>query len=134
MDKGTHSTYDRTTPNELLDREKILRVTPIKRFDEQFWRPLGGGRYAVLIRMPWGELVPGQVIVASRPGWMRRPESDDPHWSAYPVGSAIVAVRLMGELPAVSGSCLPGLEKPMPVAPAAPEEWSGRLAAAWACQ
>lgn len=112
----------------------------MERYDEQFWRPLGGGRYAVLVRMPWGELVPGQVLVTSREGWGRRPEASDASWSAYPIGPAVVAIRLLG-----GAASLRADEASTPVRRAdssrhdervehAPEEWSGRLAVAGACQ
>jgi hypothetical protein len=109
----------------------------MERYNEQCWRPLGDGCYAVLVKMPWGELVPAQVLVASREGWFRRPESGDVRWSAYPVGPAVVAIRLLGGFSPDSPARPDPLSSSRPpirrLIDSAPEEWSGLLAVG-ACQ
>jgi hypothetical protein len=55
---------------------------------------VGRNRYAFTLRTPWGQDVPAEVIVTTARGWAERPESRNPRWSAYPVGPAIVAIRL----------------------------------------
>ncbi|GIW86143.1 MAG: hypothetical protein KatS3mg108_0467 [Isosphaeraceae bacterium] len=66
---------------------------------------VGGGRYAVWVAMPWGVRVPGEMLVATRWGWSRRPEAHDPRWTAYGIGPAVVAVRLLGGLGGSDGEC-----------------------------
>jgi hypothetical protein len=100
------------------------------RFDEQHWRPLGGGCYAVLVQMPWGELVPAQVMVVTREGWNRRLESGDDRWNAYPVGPAVVAIRLLGGF----SSPLPQRSSSPRLIDCPPEEWSGLLEPIGACK
>lgn len=65
---------------------------------EEF-RQVGPGRYACLLMAPWGQEIPAEVIVTTSRGWFDRPEAGDERWLAYPVGPAIVAVRLRGGLP-----------------------------------
>jgi hypothetical protein len=81
------------------------------------WRRIGAGRYAVMVRLPWGTVEPAEVLVATRSGWPRRPESRDPRWTSYMIGPAVLAIRLAG-LPArgnSSGASASGAVRRVPV-------------------
>lgn len=67
------------------------------------FRPLGPGRYACSLTTPWGQSVPAEVIVTTRRGWRQRPESRDGRWSAFPIGPAVIAIRVRGTIPASPG-------------------------------
>lgn len=82
------------TATRLAGRNKISW----ERLAARDWHALGGGRYAVWVGMPWGVEVPALVQVTSLWGWPRRPEARDPLWTAYTIGPAIVAVRLISGL------------------------------------
>lgn len=71
-------------------------------------RPVGPGRYGFVLRLPWGQEVPAELLVACRRGWGRRPEASDPQWSAFEVGPAMVAIRLVGPAPRTPGDLAPG--------------------------
>lgn len=58
------------------------------------FRRVGPGRYAFTWQTPWGQDVPAEMIVTTARGWIERPEARNPRWSAYPVGPAVVAIRL----------------------------------------
>jgi hypothetical protein len=58
------------------------------------FRQVGRNRYTFTWRAPWGQVVPAEVIVTTARGWAERPEARSPRWSAYPVGPAVVAIRL----------------------------------------
>ncbi len=62
-------------------------------------RPSGPGRYRFTVQTPWGQKVPAELLVGTKAGWDRRPEASDPRWTAYPVGPAVLAIRLLGGLP-----------------------------------
>lgn len=62
-------------------------------------RPAGPGRYRFSIQTPWGQTLPAELLLSTRSGWPLRPEAADPCWTAYPVGPAILAIRLLGGLP-----------------------------------
>lgn len=62
-------------------------------------RPSGAGVYRFTIQTPWGQQIPAEMLLATRSGWARRPEASDPRWTAYPVGPAVLAIRLLGGLP-----------------------------------
>ena len=67
------------------------------------FQAIGPGRFEMAVRMPWGEDVPAEVLVTTARGWKDRPESRDGSWTAFRVGPAMVAVRLLGERPAAWG-------------------------------
>jgi hypothetical protein len=58
------------------------------------FRQIGRNRYAFTWTAPWGQEVPAEMIVTTPRGWAERPEARNPRWSAYPVGPAVVAIRL----------------------------------------
>ena len=58
-------------------------------------RSVGPGRYRVEVRLPWGREVPAEMLVGTWRGWSRRPEASDASWTAFEVGPAVVAVRLL---------------------------------------
>ena len=70
-------------------------------------RPIGPGRYRGRLRLPWGREVAAEVLVGTRQGWSRRPEAADGRWTAYEVGPAVVAIRLLGGLEPPTPSPLP---------------------------
>jgi len=84
-------------------------------------RPIEPGRYGVTLMMPWGQEVPAEMIMATRDGWSRRPEAQDPRWSAYPLGPVVLAIRLLAP-PAQA----PDPPKPSPPSP--PPRHRGRTA------
>lgn len=75
------------------------------RSGDREWVALGGGRYAVWLSMPWGVDVPALLVVSSLWGWRSRPESLDERWTAFAIGPAVLAIRLVGGL-RVSSACL----------------------------
>lgn len=93
-------------------------------------RPVGPGRYATTLRLPWGQEVPAELLVASRRGWSRRPESRDPRWAVYEVGPAVVAIRLPGGPGAASDVAAGPASVPVPGTP--PRRALRLRAAAWA--
>lgn len=63
------------------------------------WRRVGRGRYVTTVRMPWGVDEAAEIIVGTRGGWLDRTEARDPRWTAYPIGPAMLAIRLLGGSP-----------------------------------
>jgi hypothetical protein len=57
-------------------------------------RRVGPGRFVFRWVTPWGQAVPAEMIVTTARGWSERAEARNPRWSAYPVGPAVVAIRL----------------------------------------
>ncbi|MBX6315685.1 MAG: hypothetical protein IRY99_22635 [Isosphaeraceae bacterium] len=62
-------------------------------------RAIGPNRYATTVVTPWGQRVAAEVIITTRQGWGRWPEAEDARWAAYRVGPAVIAIRLLGEIP-----------------------------------
>ena len=69
----------------------------------------GPGRYRFTVHTPWGQKVPAEPLLARREGWDQRPEASDPRWTAYVVGPAVVAIRLLGGLPRARTPPHPGM-------------------------
>ncbi len=63
-------------------------------------QPLGPGRFRVWLVAPWGQGLPAEMLVTTAKGWPDREEARDPRWTAFPVGPAVVAFRLLGEVTA----------------------------------
>ena len=82
-------------------------------------RPIGPGRYACRLAMPWGQEVPAELIVATRRGWRRRPESRDARWAAFAVGPVVLALFLKGT---ITGDIPPPTET-VPTDAASPLRW-----------
>lgn len=58
------------------------------------FRQIGRNRFVFTWTTPWGQEVPAEVIVTTARGWAERPEARNPRWTVYPVGPAVVAIRL----------------------------------------
>lgn len=67
------------------------------------FEPVGPGRFRVVLLAPWGQGLPAEMLVTTARGWGDREEAQDPRWSAFPVGPAVVAFRLLGATPPTSG-------------------------------
>jgi hypothetical protein len=84
---------------------------------------LGGGRFAVALRLPWGQRVPAELLVGTLRGWRERPEAADPRWAAYPIGPMVLALRLrpgLTQTGAQTAGDLASRADREPAAPAAP--------------
>lgn len=62
------------------------------------FRPIGPGRFRILLGTPWGQALPAEMLLSTRAGWPRRAEAVDPRWAAFVVGPVVIGMRLLGEL------------------------------------
>jgi hypothetical protein len=62
-------------------------------------QPIGPGRFLVTLTTPWGQELPAELLLATAKGWPERDEAHDPRWAAFPLGPAVVALRLLGTPP-----------------------------------
>ncbi len=90
-------------------------------------RPIGSGRFAFSMNTPWGQRIPAELLVTTRRGWANRPESRDERWTAYAVGPAVMAIRLLDGLP--RGSSRGARPSPLALPPfvttrSIPAEWN----------
>ncbi len=61
------------------------------------FRPLGQGRYRVLLRAPWGQEVAAELILSTPEGWAECAEAGDRVWVAYTVGPVVMGIKLVGD-------------------------------------